>query len=271
MKISALSPITFLICLWLVSCTPEATPFPVDIPTISSTSAPNSQSTLRYALAANTENLVSDLAVIQAEAQIEQLTAPINNDDLGSHYDLATAYGDLEGGTRSPIVNHIALVLNPSIAPLDNKILINILRRSLDTKAIVTALDISGVEANAFDPLSPLMLRTELANAGWPDGLKLILAYAYTPGAATVAEHLGLAGIQAQLLALTEQEVITAFTVGRIQAGLISWKTAEERENWVSKFGDENVLDLYSVPISYIAVSGLDVEFTPSGWPIPAR
>ena len=271
MKITALSPITFLICLWLVSCTPEATPFPVDIPTIGSTSAPNSQFTVRYALAANTENLVSDLAVIQAETQVEQLTEPVNNDDLGNRYDLVAAYGDLVDGTRSPIVHHIALVINPSIPPLDNTILIDILRRSLDTQAIVNAVDISGAEANVFDSSSPVILRTELANAGWPDGLKLILAYAYTPGAATVAEYLGLAGIHAQLLALTENEVIMTFAEDRIQAALITWKTAEERESWVSQFRSENVIDLYSIPISYVVVSGLNVEFTTSGWPIPAK
>jgi hypothetical protein len=181
------------------------------------------------------------------------------------------SYGDLAGGTRSPVVHHIALILNPSTAPLDNAVLINILRRSLNTQYIVAGLEMAGAEAVTFDSSSPTILRTELANAGWPDGLSLILAHVYTPGAATVAEDLRLAGIQAQLLSLTEIEVVTAFEEGRIQAALVTWKTAEERESWVSRFENENVIDLYSVPISYVAVSGLQVEFTDNGWPIPAN
>jgi hypothetical protein len=269
MKVSAVSAVVF--CLCIVGCTPDATPFPVDIPTISSTPLPGSQSTLRYALAANTENLVSDLAVMQAAAQVEQLTEPINTDDLGSRYDLVVAYGDLAEGIHSPIVHHIALILNPSIAPLDNAILINILRRSLNPQNIVTALEMAGAEANVFESASPMTLRTELANAGWPDGLSLILAYAYTPGIANVSEQLQQVGIKAQLLALTENEIGVAFEEGRIQAALMVWKTPEERQDWVSRFGSDNVIDLYSVPISYLAISGLKVEFTASGWPIPAK
>jgi hypothetical protein len=263
--------IAVVFCLCIVGCTPDATPFPVDIPTITSTPPLSSQSTLRYALSANTENLVSDLAAIQAAAQVEQLTEPINGDDLGSRYDLVVAYGDLAGGIRSPIVHHIALILNSSIAPLDNAILINILRRSLNPQEIVTALEMSGAEANAFESASPMILRTELANAGWPDGLSLILAYAYTPGITNVSEQLQVAGIRAQLLALPDNEISIAFEEGRIQAALIAWKTPEEREDWVSRFGSDNVIDLYSVPISYLAISGLEVEFTTSGWPLPVK
>ncbi len=271
MKVSpVLSIIAVVFCLCVVSCTPDATPFPVDIPTVNNnTPPPGSQSTLRYALAANTEGSISDLALIQAAAQVEQLTEPINTDDLGSRYDLVVAYGDIPDGTRSPTVPHIALVINPLIAPLDNTVLRNIVRRSLNPQAIVAALELPGAEAATLESSPSSILRAELANAGWPDGLSLILAYAYTPGVVNVTEQLQLTGIRAQLLALTESELVSAFEEDRIQAALISWKTPEEREDWVSRFGSDNVLDLYSVPISYLAVSGLEVEFTPGGWPIP--
>jgi hypothetical protein len=271
MKFSNVSTLAVIFCLCIVGCTPDATPFPVDIPTISSTPPAGSQSTLRYALSANTENLVSDLAVIQAAAQVEQLTEPINNGDLGNRYDLVAAYGDLAEGTRSPIVHHITLILNPVIAPLDNAILINILRRSLNSQDIVTTLKMAGAEPNVLESSPTAIMRTELANAGWPDGLSLILAYAYTPGVVNVAEQLQRAGIRAHLLTLTEKEIRIAFEEGRIQAALMVWKTPEEREDWVSRFGSDNVIDLYSIPISYLAISGLKVEFTASGWPIPAK
>src|SRR5262245_16264955 len=84
--------------LLVAACGPEATPYPVDIPS-ATTSTPQTSdtSTIRYALAANTNGLVSDLSLIQASAQIEQLTEAVNPADLGNRYDLVAAYGDLPG------------------------------------------------------------------------------------------------------------------------------------------------------------------------------
>jgi hypothetical protein len=154
---------------------------------------------------------------------------------------------------------------------VDNPLLLNILRRSLNPEIIVSALQMTGAVANTLESLPPMALRTQLANAGWPDGLSLILAYTGTPGVINVAEQLQKAGIQAQLLALAEAEVGSAFEEGRIQAALITWTILEERQDWINRFGNDNVIDLYTIPISYIATEGLKLEFTLGGWPIPAQ
>lgn len=264
--------ITLMSFSLVAGCTPDATPFPVDLPTTtSSTPPPGSTSTVRYALAENTNGLVNDLALIQAAAQVEQLTEPINSDDLGSRYDMVVTYGDLQGGTRSPSEHHISLIINPATAPLDNPVLRNILRRSLEPQAIVTALEIPGMTANILESSAPTALRTELANEGWPDGLSLTLAYDHTPGVAHITQQLKEAGIQARLLPLTADEIMIAFDEGRIQAAIIAWKTIEEQQGWISHFGDGNVIDLYTVPISYIGAAGIRIEFTPGGWPIPTQ
>jgi len=263
----------FALCgLFFIACTPEATPFPVDIPTADNvTSVPSSSSTIRYALAANTDGYMGDLAFIQASAQVEQLTDPIDANGLGNRYDLLAAYGDLSGGIRSPITPHVTLVVNPTIPPLDDPFLRNILYRSLNTQAIIDFLAISGTVAAPRESSAPSTLRTELANAGWPDGLRMSVAYAYTPGAPQIIMQFQAAGIQAGVSPMSEDEIRKAFDEGQIQAALISWKTPAERTVWSSRFGEENVIDLYSVPISYIATPGLQITFTPGGWPIASR
>src|SRR5689334_10569755 len=108
-----------LLVLFLVSaaCTPEATPFPVDVPTFASAASSANQTIIRYALAPNTNGLVSDLVLIEKATQIEALDTAINPADLGSRFDIAAAYGDIPDGMRSPITPHIALVINPKILP----------------------------------------------------------------------------------------------------------------------------------------------------------
>jgi hypothetical protein len=256
--------------LSFTACTPEATPFPVDIPTPESTTQPlGSTSNIRYALAANTEGYMSELSLIQAAAQVEQLTEPINAGELGSRYDIVVTYGDLPDGVHSPVTPHIALVVRPAIPPLDHPFLINILYSSLNPQTIVDTLDIIGAVADKRDPSLPAALRTELANAGWPDGLSLSIAYADTPGALEVANDLEAAGIQARLFPMNQEDMSGAFDEGLIQGALIAWKTPNERTEWVERFGEANVIDLYSIPISYLAIPGMEVTFTPGGWPLP--
>jgi hypothetical protein len=153
---------------------------------------------------------------------------------------------------------------------LSDPSLLNLLRHSLNPQSIVDSLAIAGAVSDTVEFSPPMAIRTELANAGWPDGLILSMAYAAAPGAAQIAEQLVSVGINAHLSAMTNGDLNTAFNDGIIQAAFITWETPNERQEWVSRFGDANVIDLYTVPISYLAVSGLTITFTPGGWPIPA-
>lgn len=262
-----------LMCFFLIiaACTEEPTPFPADIPGETEAAIPVGESSvIRYVLAANTEGFVSELELIEASAQVEQLTEPVTPDDLGTEYDLFAAYGDLPGGTRSPVMPHVTLVIKSDIAPLDDLSLRNILIRSLSPKAVVDRLGIPGATPAELESTTSGLLRAELANAGWPDGLSLILGYAHTPGALQVAEQLQMAGIHARLSPMNQRELKNAFDAGTIQAGLITWNTPEEHAEWVEHFGSSNVINLYSIPISYIARPDLSIDFTPGGWPLLA-
>jgi hypothetical protein len=262
-----------LLSFFLVSaaCTPEATPFPVDAPTPVSGSSSSDQSIIRYALAPNTSDLVSDIALIEKSAQIEQLDAAIDPADLGNRFDIVVTYGDIPGGTRSPITPHIALVINPSVLPWSDLNILSIFRHSLDTAKITQAIDIMGIIAESATSEPSSEIRSQLANAGWPDGLSFNFGIAYAPGGEQIINQWQTAGIDAQQTIMPENEIQGDLIKGRLQAGLIIWTTPDEREIWVKQFGKENVIDLYSLPISYLSIPELHVTFTSDGWPLPTR
>ncbi|NWG16342.1 MAG: hypothetical protein HXY41_06870 [Chloroflexi bacterium] len=267
----------------LAGCGPEPTPFPVDIPAeetrppevaepapaASVLPSPAALAFIRYALAANTGGLVADLPLIETSAPVEYLTTPPLPDDLGRRYDILAAFGDLPGGARSPVLQHVALFINP--AAVQQEELAAILRHSLDPADAAAALAIPGLEAEPLAIPSATQRRVELANAGWPDGLDLTLAYTFAPGAAQAAALLCAAGIRVNVTQKTPETLNSALETGQVHLALIVWTTPDERAAWAARAGAANLVDLYAVPIGYQAVPGLNITFTPSGWPIANR
>lgn len=262
----------FSLSLMLLSaCGPVATPFPVDVPSEVSSSSLAEQKPIRYALAPNTGGVIQDGGAIEASVQVEQLDADINSADLGNRFDVAVAYGDLPGGTRSPIMQNVALVINPNALPWQDPAILNIFRHSLRPIDFTQEMDIAGIlpAETAVSP-SPVEVRSLLANAGWPDGLSFNLGDSYVPGSEAIIRQWEAAGIYAKQIATSPDELQTALADDLLQAALIIWTTPESRDKWVSQFGTENVVDLYTVPISFIAIPDLTITYTPSGWPVPA-
>lgn len=276
-------PVIGLLCLiiLLAACGPEATPFPVDLPTPDTAmsaslgtpeAAPGvnaAPGVIRYALAANIAGLVDDLSLIEQTARVETLAAPVNPDDLGSRYDIIAAYGDLPGGQRSPIEHHVALVLNPALSPTNDADIAGILRRAINPQAILPAMTIPGAMPELLESDSPTTLRVELANAGWPDGFDLNLVYDDAPGVEAVIA--ALQSISIVVYARQADDALAAFETNQANLALITWSTPEERATWEKREGDANVIPLYTLPISYLAVEGLTITFTPSGWPVAHR
>jgi hypothetical protein len=257
-----------------MACEPEPTPFPVAIPP-PSTDVPltiSASSSIRYTFAPNTAGLVADLELISESAQVEQLTEEVNPDELGTRYDIVTAYGDLPGGTRSPVMAHVALLVNPDITPLDNSAVISIVQHSIDAQAVIEHLAISGAQVDLSQAaIATSTLRLQLANAGWPDGFHLTTAYAYTPGAVEMVEQLQAIGISSQMLLMTDADIAAELDDGQIHLALVTWTAPEQRERWETLVGSANVLDLYTIPISYLAMPELTITFTANGWPLVTR
>jgi hypothetical protein len=67
---------------------------------------------------------------------------------------------------------------------------------------------------------------------------------------------------------MSEMDIQAAFAEGWLHLGLITWATADERAGWVNQIGEANVIDLYTLPISYRALPELTIAITADGWPI---
>jgi hypothetical protein len=265
--------LALLILLLLAACEPEPTPFPVDLPVTPTDPAQATEPPLvRYALAANTEGFVAELELIAAGAVVEQLREPVDPADLGARYDIVAAYGDYDGWTRSDITPQVALVIDSQSAPL-TPALAAVIRRGIDPAATLASLDIPGAlpVADSADPVTPGALRAELANLGRPDGLRLALAYAYTPGADEIAGQLAAINVDTRRFALGSDEIGAALAAGSAHLALVTWTTPDERAVWVERFGAEHVTDLYALPISYDALPELTITLTPGGWPLARR
>ncbi len=253
-----------LLVACLSACQPEATPFPVDIPTPATASpTPGAPAPIRYALAPNTADSVADRGLLESSAQVTQLSEAVNLDDLGPQYDLIAAYGSYPDATPSPSLVTLSITVNTALSPLDNPALANIIQRSFDPAALAAISDISGVQPIMRDIVPLTVLRAELANAGWPDGLDLSMAY---------ENLIAVNALQTQLQALNIH--INSFPLsdlrGQTHLTVFAWTTPEQRTA-VAQHHSGPVIDLLTVPISYWATPGLQISYSPQGWPIATR
>ena len=94
-------------------------------------------------------------------------------------------------------------------------------------------------------------LREALANAGYPDGFDLTLASPFAYETEVLTKWLAVYGIETRLVAPGEP------------AHLIIINLPPDP--------NANAIPLYTLPVSYRAVDGLTITFTPSGFPIATR
>ncbi|MDX1991837.1 MAG: hypothetical protein SF029_05585 [bacterium] len=249
----------------LAACEGEATPLAAEIPpTPTPTQLPVTPQPIRYALGMNTLNAVAELSLLESAAQVEQLTAPASAADLGTRFDLIAQYGQQAGWTPSEITPQVALVIDR----LENPVLMDVLRGAVDAQAIVEMLNIPGMVARPTTPLNPADLRAQLANQGRPDGFGLVIGHTFVLGVEQVTRQLETINIETRTVALSEAALLNALEEGSVQAGLFIWTSDDQRAAWQTAFGAENVIDLYSLPISYLAREGLRITFSPGGWPL---
>jgi len=252
-----------LLLVCLSACEPEATPFPVDIPTpATATPTPGVPAPVRYALAPNTLDSVADRSLLEGSAQVTQLSEAVNLDDLGTQFDVIAAYGTYPDATPSPSVVTLSLLINTSLAPLDNPALANILQNGVNRAALANQIDIPGIQAVPGDVPPPSALRAELANAGWPDGIDLSLAYENVIAVNALQSYWQTLNIYINAFPLQDLNGQTHLTV-------FAWTTPEQRAAFAGT--DGSVIDLLTVPISYWTVPGLQISYSPQGWPIVTR
>jgi hypothetical protein len=263
--------IVMTMLLLISACGPEPTPRPVDIPTnsmpeITPTALAGRDNSLRYVLMPNTVNAVPDLQLIESASQVIQLYEDTTAIPL---YDIAVMYGLEEGWTVSEYKPTMSLVINAENRLFENPAVLTLLQQSIDARQVVEQLLINGTEPMTTAAREPNFLRTSLANLGFPDGVVVSLGIGYVPGAAAVMDQMKAANLGVKSTLMYTNAVREALANGTIQAALVFWTMSIERDGWVQRYGAENVIDLYSVPISYKVNPDWSVGLTPNGFPLP--
>lgn len=257
----------------LAACAAPPTPFPVDTPAteLPPPAEAATGSYLRYALGPSAHHAPIPEQTGAQTLQIELLDGTPDPQQLSALYDIATDYGLFPGATAAPVAATVSLVVNTELAPLDSPALADVVRRAVDPAAVVAALNLPGAQParQSTAPASAAALRAQLANAGWPDGFDAVAAAAPIPGSLVALMPLRSLGIEMRPLVaagVTEDE----WAENRLHLALIVWYAHEQRQRWSELAGSENVIDLYTLPIGYIAAPHLTLSFTAEGWPVPA-
>ncbi|GAB4508449.1 MAG: hypothetical protein OHK0046_00860 [Anaerolineae bacterium] len=258
----------------LAACGSDPTPFPADVPvTPTVTPPPTDVPPILMGLTAETARFIpaAELALLRQAAQVTVLETAFNPVDIGARFDLVAGFGDLPGGTRSPVTLNAMLIISPEAPPL-NMQYGDLIRRGVDAPALVDALAVPGLAALADAPrTTPAELRTELANVGRPDGFGLVMAVDQMPGAEQLAAQLTAFNVRTRLVPMPGEDVPAALASGDIHLAMVRYTTPEERQAWIDLYGQEFTVDLYALPISVVAVLELTITYTPGGWPLPSR
>lgn len=252
----------------LAGCEAESTPLPAFV--AASPTAPPATATpgpLRYALTADAA-LNGDLPLLEDAATVVVLDADAPT-DMGS-YELMAGYGDRPGWARSPVVPRVSLAVGAQRAPLDADSIAALVVNAVDAPALVAAHAIGGSEALSPAPQTPTT-RTLLANAGWPDGFDVTLGHSGLPGSDAVVAALDTHGLTVLTVVLPPDSLLPALADGRANLALVVWTTDAERDALAEAVGAARVVDLYTLPIAFQAVDGLQLSFTPGGWPLARR
>lgn len=250
----------------LAGCTPDATPFPVLVPTETATPTPIPQNfgqtpdapqVIRYGVS---QQMRFDLP---QNSTVQLLTA-LDPAQLGSSYEVLLTYGAVDGWERAPTSHNVSIALNTNRGPLNTPAIADIVRRALNPQGLIAMLNIPGAAPLSVQPADPQALRIDLANAGYPDGFMLrVLDRQFAAGAAAVRVQLQALGLDVILL---HTPTLTA-----PDAELFVWSNESVREAQMNLYGAENIIDLYSLPISYLAADGLTITFNADGLPEATR
>lgn len=268
----------------IVACQPVATPVAVVTPTpteaseiaVVTATAPPMQieptaSALRYGIPMSMQGTLPDIDQLEATGEIVLLDDISQPDILGNQADVVITYGAIDGWQQAPNTLEIALVINSNSAPFTDPAIASIVRHSLNPGAIAQQLQIADLAIEAIETGEALQLRTDLANAGYPDGFELDLGYVPLPGLDEIINQLAAINIDVRARQSTDNELQADFSSGDVQLGLILIHSSEQRQEWIEIIGEVSVIDLYSLPISYQVVPDLELSFTEYGIPYVAE
>lgn len=262
-----------LICIMAVvvisACQPEATPVANVVPPTATvdmieTLAPP----IHYVLGSTIQNMDSIRDEIAQSALLIPASGLTEESLLGTDYDIIADYGLIDGWQQSPVVPTVSLIINPNLAPLNDDTIANIIRNGVDGVRIVNQTNISGTLPLAISTIRLTSLKTEFANMGYPDGFELQMGVAEIPHHDAIITELNGLNLDLQITQDTLDNIATQLTNNRLHIALIKWNNVSEKAIWTSAVGEMNVIDLYQLPISYLASPDLNITFSDNGFPI---
>lgn len=263
----------WLICvmgLFVISaCQPEATPVanlapPTPTQDITETLAPP----IHYVLGTHIQNMDSIRDEIAQSALLIPASGLTVDSLLGTDYDIIADYGVIDGWQQSPVIPTISLIINPNLEPLNDDVIANVIRSGVDGVRIVNQTNISGTLPLAISTIRLSSLKTEFANMGFPDGFELQMSIAEIPNSDAIVNELRALNIDLQIKQDTLENTVVQLTNNRLHLAIIKWHDVSEKALWTTAVGEMNVIDLYQLPISYLASPELTITFAADGFPI---
>lgn len=251
----------FFFGILLAGCEAQATPIAAII-TATATPEPTSIPIpeLRYGIAGNIASYIGDMGTVPFEV--------LGADSAITDFDLVVAYGIYEGWQQAPQSHRVSLAINPNLAPLNNQTIRDLIPRLINSQAIVESLNIPGAQQTTeLSTESAPIVRTTLANAGYPDGFQLTMASENIPAVEVLLSQFAMLSMDIRLIELSD----TVLADNQAHFALFIWANDSERAQWLTQVREENIIDLWTMPISYLNNGGIIVEFTENGIPIPAQ
>lgn len=259
----------FVLLTLLSACQPDATPIAAVLPI---TPTPAIEETLpppiRYAIGNMAQGNIATQDLIAENALIIPLADTSDTSGLGADYDILAEYGLHEGWQQSPVLPTVSLIINPKLAPLDKDTVANIIRNSLDSGKIALETGIIGTIPLSSLALDSAPLRAELANMGYPDGFDLHIGNAFIPHAEAITSQFLSVNIDSLITQYSNEDILTAINRNRLHLALVKWHNVAEKSAWTALVGENNFIDLYQLPISYLAMPDLKITFSEDGFPI---
>lgn len=261
-----------IVIVAVVSCQPEATPVAnVALPTPTEDIIATQPPLIRYVLGEHVQNNAQLREQISENGTIIPFSSLTEESVPGSDYDVIISYGSIDGWTQSPVLPTVSLVINPRFAPLDDDVIANLIRNSIDTTAIVNNMAINGTIPLASSAIPADSLRTELANMGYPDGFHLQMATDSIPQIFAVESQLSAINIETNPTIRSSAEIFSGIENSRLHLAIILWYTVSDKSRWTTLVGENNVIDLYQLPISYLATPDLSISIADNGFPIASH
>jgi|GEM_PF-966180 len=255
--------------LIVAGCQPEATPVANVVPP---TNTPDTTETLtppiRYVLGPNSQNMTSIETILATDGLLIPSNSLTQESQLGVDYDVIADYGQISGWQQSPVVPTVSLVINPNLSPLNDDTITNIISNGVDGVRIINQTNISGTIPLAISTIQLSSLKTEFANMGYPDGFQLQMSIAEIPNNQSVITELNNLNIDLNITEATLETIASQLVSNRVHLAVIKWHTVSEKAVWTSAVGENNVIDLYQMPISYLATPNLTITYADNGFPL---